>query len=138
MAKSIFIDSNIWFSAIYGQGVCSNLFRKILKSQDKIFINEIVLEEVIKNISLKLPKALPLLFSFIKEINPIVLKNPKLKTIKKYQKFAKKHDLPILASTIEAKCNFFVTGNIKDFNQTLISKKTHLKILAPADFEKEI
>ena len=68
----------------------------------------------------------------------MLFKNPSLKLLARYQKLAKFEDLPIIISAVESKCNYFITGNIKDFNLTLINKINKIKILTPPEFLKQI
>jgi len=138
MKSSVFIDSNVWFSAFYKEGSCSKLLRNIKSSGWKVFISELVLEEVIKNIQLKIPDALSFFVDYLKENKIVVLKNPTLKLLTQYKKLAKFEDLPIIISAVESKCNYFITGNIKDFNIVLINKIFKIKILTPAEFLKQI
>lgn len=134
MNKLVFIDSNIWFSAFYKEGVCARIFRKIARSGWKIIISEIILEEIIRNIKLKIPKTLPFVLEYIKTINPIVLKNPSVSLLDTYKELAEKHDLPILISAIEYKCDYFLTGNLKDFNTQKIKKKSKIILISPKKF----
>lgn len=138
MKSSVFIDSNVWFSAFYKEGSCSKLLRNIKSVGWKMFISELVLEEVIKNIQLKIPDALSFFVDYLKENKIVVLKNPTLRLLTQYKKLAKFEDLPIIISAFESKCNYFITGNIKDFNIVLINKIFKIKILTPAEFLKQI
>lgn len=58
MKPSVFIDSNIWFSAFYKEGLCSKLLEKIQTLGWKTHISELVLDEVVRNIQLKIPTTL--------------------------------------------------------------------------------
>ena len=138
MKSSVFIDSNIWFSAFYKEGSCSKLLENIKSLGWKVFISELVLEEVIRNIQLKIPNTLSFFVNYLKENKIVVLKNPPSKLLTQYKKLAKFEDLPIIVAAVESKCNYFITGNIKDFNLTLINKINKIKILTPAEFLKQI
>ncbi len=138
MKSSVFIDSNVWFSAFYKEGSCFKLLKNIKSLGWKMFISELVLEEVIKNIQLKIPDALSYFVDYLKENKIIVLKNPSSKLLIRYKKLAKFEDLPIIISVVESKCDYFITGNIKDFNIVLINKIFEIKILTPAKFLKQI
>ncbi len=138
MKASVFIDSNVWFSAFYKEGSCSKLLRNIKSLGWKVFISELVLEEVIRNIQLKIPNTLSFFIKYLKENKIVVSKNPSSKSLTQYKKLAKFEDLPIIISAVESKCNYFITGNIKDFNLTLINKINKIKILTPTEFLKQI
>jgi len=132
--KKIFIDSNVWFSAFYKKGVCSNLIETLYKLNFEIVICELVLEEILKNIKEKIPEALPLVIEYLKIIKPTVVKNPKKEVVLKYKNLASLKDIPILISAFEYQCQYFITGNIKDFKVKLIEKELNLKIIKPAEF----
>ncbi|MDO8741746.1 MAG: PIN domain-containing protein [Candidatus Roizmanbacteria bacterium] len=138
MKSSVFIDSNVWFSAFYKEGSCSKLLRDIKSSGWKVFVSELVLEEVIRNIQLKIPHVLPFFINYLKENKVVVFKNPASKLLVQHKKLAKFEDLPIIISAFESKCDYFITGNIKDFNIVLINKIFKIKILTPTEFLKQI
>jgi len=132
--EKIFIDSNVWFSAFYKKGVCSNLIELLRQLNLEIVISELVLEEILSNIKEKIPDALPLVIEYLKIIKPTVVKNPKKETALKYKNLASLKDIPILISAFEYRCQYFITVNIKDFKVNLIEKKLNLKIIKPAKF----
>lgn len=129
----VFIDSNVWFSAFYKKGVASNLVSNLLQKKFEIVVSELVLEEIIRNIGKKLPATLSLVSQFFQECPVTVIKNPKIKQLQKFTGLAQKKDFPILASALNYKCAFFVTGNKKDFKIAKIKKQYHLLILNPRE-----
>lgn len=128
---SVFIDTNIWFSAFYKEGTCSDLLRELNKKQWKMVISELVLEEIIRNIKKKIPNVLSLITEYINTAKPIVVKNPTVEVLEKFVGLSKRHDLPILTAAIKYHCRYFVTGNIKDFQISRIEIKTGLEIITP-------
>lgn len=134
MNPSVFIDSNVWFSAFYNDGVCFKLLLKIKSLGWKVFISELVLQEVIRNIQLKIPHTLSFFINYLKENNIVVLKNPPITHLPQYKDLAGKNDLPILISAIEYRCAYFITGNIKDFHLDQIKNKFTLMVITPSDF----
>lgn len=136
--RPVFIDSNVWFSAVYKQGTCSQLIQMMRQRKWEIVISELVLEEVLRNIDAKKPSASLLISEYLKIVNPIVLKNPDETALNKYLDLAHTDDLPILVSAIKYPCRYFITGNIKDFQVEAIKKKTKLKIMTPALFLAEL
>lgn len=129
----IFIDSNVWFSAFYKKGVASDLVSELLQRKFEIAVSELVLEEIIRNIEKKLPAALSLVYQFFQECPVTVIKNPKINQLQKFTGLVQKKDLLILASALNYKCAFFVTGNKKDFKIAKIKKRYHLLILNPRE-----
>lgn len=129
--SKVFIDSNVWFSAFYKKGGTSQLIEKLFQEKFEIIISEIVLEEIVRNIKNKLSKILPSVYRFFQEYPITIIKNPTLKKVKTFSPLADKKDLPILISAVNYKCNFFITGNTKDFKVLKIEQKYNLKILTP-------
>ena|SRR3990167_739639 len=137
MKKSrVFIDSNIWFSAFYKKGVCSELLSYLHKTSWEMVICELVLEEIVRNIKEKIPQALALVIEYFNSVKPTVAKNPLKYEIPAYKGLASIHDLPILISAIDYKCAYFITGNTKDFRSSRIKERFGLQIMAPSDFKK--
>ena len=56
---------------------------------------------------------------YLKENKVTISKNPSIKLLIKYKRLAGFKDLPIIISALESKCDYLVTGNIKDFNLRL-------------------
>lgn len=132
--RYVFIDSNVWFSAVYKQGVCSQLIQTLRQNKWQIVISEFVLEEILRNIEAKKPSALLFASEYLKTVNPIVEKNPDEALLNLSLGLAYPDDLSILVSAIQYHCQYFITGNIKDFQVEKIKRKTKLQIMTPAAF----
>lgn len=129
----VFIDSNIWFSAFYKKSIASNLIDRLFQKKLEIVVSESVLEEIVRNIGEKLPVVLPLVYRFFQEYPITVIKNPKIEQLPEFTGLAQRKDLPILVSALNYRCDFFVTGNKKDFKISRIKKRHHLLILNPRE-----
>ena len=136
--RCVFIDSNIWFSAIYKAGNCSQLLQTLSQNKWEIVISELVLREILRNIEVKKPSASHFASEYIKTIDPIVVKNPDVTLIDSYLGLAHPDDLSILVSAIQYHCHYFITGNIKDFQVESIKKRTKLKVVTPVHFLSDI
>lgn len=134
MKPSVFIDSNVWFSAFYKEGACSKLLENIESFGLKVYISEFILEEVIRTVQIKIPKTLSFFINYLKENKTTVLKNPSLDELLQYDGLARKTDLPIIIAAIEFKCDFFITGNLKDFNYAKIKKISNIIITSPREY----
>lgn len=132
MAKKIkvFVDSNIWFSAFYKSGNASKLLQKLNSKLFEVIISELVLEEIIINIKIKIPNALALVYDFFQQYPVIVLKSPSLENIKPYLGLADKKDVPILTNALNYHCQYFITGNLKDFNIKNIKQDFGLEVIS--------
>jgi len=98
----------------------------------------LVLDEVVRNIQLKIPTTLSLFVDYLKVNKIIVLKNPTSSQLLPYKELAEKHDLPILASAIEFKCDYLLTGNLKDFNIQRVKKKAKITLISPKELWAEL
>ena len=130
MGLTIFTDTNIWFSALYGSDNCEKILKAHLAGRVKIMISEGVLTELIRTVKTKAPHTLKTLEKLLK-ISPPIISRKVVNVPRKYLNLADGKDLPILLAAHEAGVKIFVTGNIKDFNQALIEKKFGIKIITP-------
>ena len=131
----VFLDSNIVFSAAYikdAKTIASDLFVFQSTKTWKLFISELVEEEVIKNITIKKPENieyLNLLFSKIK-----TLPNYFSKINDKDVKELPLNDKIILSTAIYNAMDMFLTGNKRDFLDLYHKKIGNTLILSPSDF----
>jgi len=132
----VFIDTNIWFSAFYKTGTCSQLITKLREKEITIAISELVLAEIINTFQKKLPQALSLVSEYLQFLKVLIFRNPEKHKMLMYSKLVDKNDLPILVSVIENKCQYLITGNLKDFTIKKIKKVTNLKVVSPMEMMK--
>lgn len=134
MEKSkVFIDSNVWFSAIWGSSLIKKLLVKLVRSH-AVYVSELVLEEVVRNVKKKLPKELEELKEFIVTYPLKVVKDPGVKEVGNLKGLADWKDLPILAAADKVDCEWLITGNIKDFKVKEIENKLGIKVVTPRKF----
>jgi len=126
----VFIDTNIWFSALYKKGPASILLEKLLSKKYTVVISELVLEEIIRTLEEKLPDRAELVKQFLLSYPITIVKNPLVTEMPNYQKLAEGKDMPILVAAINYQCHCFVTGNLKDFKIKEIKKRFSLKIIS--------
>ena len=126
----IFIDSNIWFSAFYKKGQAFNLLEKCREKRFEVVISQLVLEEIIRNIKKKLSRKLENAQKFLITYPLVIVKNPSKKDFIKVKGLAHKKDTPILVAALNYKCQFLVTGNLKDFEEKSIKKKFNLEVIS--------
>ncbi|MBL7159306.1 putative toxin-antitoxin system toxin component, PIN family [Candidatus Microgenomates bacterium] len=130
----VFIDTNIWFSAIYKQGLPHQVIFLCFEKGYEIVISQQVLEEIFLVLKRKYSKGIPLIKQLFLQIHPTILKDPTLKELKKVSKLAVSEDLPLLASALKYHCHYFITGNIKDFVIKKIKKQHKLSVTTPREF----
>lgn len=96
-----------------------------------------MLEECQRNLTKKLPAALPIFNEILAAINPEVLPNPPLEEYQRWIEIIEAKDAPILAVAVLSKVNCLLTLNSKDFTPE-VSTQAGLMIQSPAEFIKDI
>lgn len=130
-----FIDTNVWFSAFYGSANCQVILVAYTKGKFEAIISRTVIRELIKNLGNKFPKGLDLVGKFLASYPPEMVEAVTEISLS-LKNLADLKDLPILQEAYSAKVKYFVTGNIKDFDVTMIKKKLNIQVISPADFVK--
>ena len=131
----VFLDSNIWFSLIYGSENCSKIITAHIEKRMAGIISSQVLEESIRNIVKKIPTKLATFESLISANPPKVVSSSQ--TIgPRIQSLVSPEDQPIFSSALDAEVDYFITGNIKDFKRDKLEKLTKIKVLTPAEAVK--
>ena len=138
--KRIFIDASVLFSASLSlTGASRELVR--LSIQDKIALvaNELVLQEVEKNISIKNPKAIEQ-YRSLKEILKIELVEPVKEEILAVLPYTVLKDAPHLASAIKAEVHCLVSLDRKHMIDVREAIETNLglRILLPSELLAEL
>lgn len=137
MPHRVFIDSNIWFSAFYGSKNCEKIIQAGRDGKIIHIISQQILKEIVRNLSEKKPDQLENFKNFIVNFPPEIVRDPK-KILPDFKKLIAPEDTPLFMAAVLAKVDYFVTGNIKDFNVKKLEKLTGIKILTPAKFVEEI
>lgn len=75
-------------------------------------------------------------FEQIMALNPPELYPDPVDGDQKIKSFVHPKDWPILSGAIEAKVDYFITGNIKDFSVEKLEKITKIKIITPNEAVK--
>lgn len=104
----------------------------------RVYVSELVLEELVRNVRKKLPEELEELKEFIITYPLQVVKDPSLSEVNKLGSLADWKDLPILAAAKKVNCKWLITGNIKDFRVKEVENKLDIKIVTPRKFWDKI
>lgn len=126
----IFLDTNVWFSAFYRSSNCEKLVYAHQNNKIIAVISALVLDEIIRNVTRKIPYKLPDLKKILLNTPPEIIPNPQ-SIPKKLYYLASPGDLPIFVSAFNAKVSYFVTGNIKDFSVKKLEKLSGIRIVSP-------
>ena len=109
---------------ILGAGVTGEFF---------VYVSEQVLEEVRRNIQKKFPLLEDRFLAFMLT-HPKIVKQPLLKEIRKAHQLILSEDAPILAAAIEAKPDFLITWDKKDFLKREVISNTSFIVCTPKEF----
>ncbi len=138
MIPTVFIDANI---LIAGSGSRKGASRAVLGlaeySMIQLIVTRQVLEETERNVRLKLPKMLPVLFELLLHINLQILPDPESEQFERWLPIIEAKDAPILEAAVQVAPDFFLTLNSKDFTPS-VALATGLVIQSPGEFIQHI
>lgn len=133
----VFIDTNVWFSFFYGSKNSEIVINSFVGDKITAVISKNVLDELVKNISQKIPWRRNELLKFFEACPPEIVKSPS-KIDKDVEKCVDFKDRHIFQACVDANCDIFVTGNLKDFNVNSIYKKYKIRVLSPKQVVEEV
>jgi len=130
-----FIDSNVLISGIYSpKGTPAKILFMHASGQIAIVVSQLILTETVLTLREKKPDALSALNAFLINSPPEIVINPSIDQVKKWAEYLHFEDAAIFAAAISAEPEYFVTGD-KHFHSTLLlSEKSGLRIITPAQF----
>lgn len=128
----IFIDTNVWFSSLYGSENCQKIIQAHQDGTCVAVISVRVLDELVKNVRNKLPQQLHKLQALLVSTPPEIALNP-MNIPEKLLPFVSPEDLPIFASAAQADVDYFITGNIRDFKRNKQKKIGKIAVLTPKE-----
>lgn len=133
----VFLDSNVWFSIVYGSSNCEKIIKAYTDEKIIAVISQQVLEESIRNIKEKIPQKLTSFQKLFSSNPPIMVPDPE-SIDNKIKDLVDPKDQSIFTSAILAEVGYFVTGNIKDFQVDRLEKLTKIKIVTPKEIVTEL
>lgn len=131
----IFVDTNVWFSAFYESINADKILKAHVDKKILAVISRRVLDELVRNISRKIPRAIEPLQVFLEATPPVIVKDPQalLPTIKL---LAHKKDQLILQAAVNSQAKYLISGNLKHFSIAKIRAKFNLHVLSPTQVVK--
>lgn len=132
MPHRIFLDTNVWFSSLYGSENCRKL---IQAAREKAFIPVIsvdVLDELVVNLKRKIPHTFPEFEDMIVHVAPEVALTPN-QIPDQVKRAIDTKDQKIFTTALKANIDYFITGNIKDFKRNRRKKIGNITILTPKE-----
>ena len=131
----VFLDSNVIFSGLYSSsGAPGAILEHFVEGRLRVVISQQVLEEVVRTVKEKLPEALPTLRRLLMSAPPEVRKNPSFEEAARWAEVIGAHDAAILAAAVAAQPDCLITGDKHFFDNPIISEKSGLHIVSPAQF----
>jgi putative PIN family toxin of toxin-antitoxin system len=133
--KLVFLDTNVILSALFSaEQPASVILNYFIDGKFEVAISQHVLEEVIHNIKLKLPKALPVFQNLLITVLPVIVENPSFEEIVEWSMVIKLEDAGILAAAIAVHADFLITGDGHFFESTDVAAKSGLRIVTATQF----
>lgn len=129
MAKRIFLDANILFSASKGAGAARELLFLLRRAGHEICVDEYVTEEARRNLAAKAPAGLEYLHEFLQGVSivPLAPAVARRSTAKLPDK-----DAPVLDAAIRSACDLLVTGDKTHFGRLYGARVEGVEIVSPA------
>ena len=138
MAKKgvkVFLDSNVIISGLFSDKGAPRVILDILCLGLPVLTGvtgEYNLIEIERNLTKKMPDALPVYRKYLPLLNLEVIPLPSSLEIKKLSGLTSDKDMPVLVSAISGNGDFLVTGDKKDFIR--LKGKCSFRILSPSEF----
>jgi len=129
----IFVDSNVLISGIYSpKGTPAKILYLHASGRVTIVVSQLILTETVLTLREKKPNAVSALNAFLTNSPPEIVINPSIDQVRKWTEYLHFEDAAIFAAAVSAEPEYFVTGD-KHFHSTLLlSEKSGLRILTPA------
>ena len=137
----VFLDSNVIISGMLSDKGAPRIILDLLSLQLPGIIGitgEYNLVEVERNLTSKLPKALPVYLEYLPKLSLTVIPLPTVEELAEYFGAINNKDLPVLLSAIKGCADFLVTGDNKDFNLINDSNRYSFSVVSPAEFLERI
>ena len=128
----VFLDTNVIFSALYfSRGSPGRILEYGIAGHCSIVISRQVLEELIRTIKMKFPRALPALRKLLESIPLEITADPTPEEIRRWIKQIPPADAAILAAAMAAKVDYFVTGDNHFLSNSALINEAGLNIVSP-------
>jgi len=129
----VFLDTNVWFSALYSElrGSYPSIILKLSqKGLIELYLSTLVELELRHNVQKKIPDREKELEEVLKGSKKLTDVNLDLEILRRLPE----SDRVTVSTAIYHRMDYFVTGNTRDFNYLLGKKIGETLILTPRDF----
>ncbi len=134
----IFLDSNVILSGLFSDKGAPRIILDLLSlglPQLEAATGQYNIIEIERNLIKKMPEALPVYKKYIPLLNLDIIPFPSFKEMAKLSGVTSQKDIPVLASAVNDKVDYLVTGD-KDFSN--LTGQYSFKILSPSEFLADI
>ncbi len=131
----VFLDSNVIISGLFSDKGTPRVILDLLclgLPMLRGVTGEYNLSEIERNLAKKMPDVLPLYREYLPLLSLEVIPLPSLGELGKLSGATSDKDIPVLASAVNGKVDFLVTGDKKDFLR--LKGKYLFRVLTPAEF----
>jgi predicted nucleic acid-binding protein len=135
----VFLDSNVIISGLFSERGAPRMILDILSLNLPVLTaitGDYNVREVERNLTAKLPAALPLFRSCLKIIGFEIVPLPERRSLAPLAGLTSEKDLPVLASAILGKADVLVTGDKQDLLR-IPKHNLPFAVLSPAEFLDE-
>lgn len=132
----IFLDSNVIISGLFSDRGAPRIILDLLSLGLPLLsgvTGEFNIEEIERNLNKKMPEVLPTYRKYLPLLNLEIIPLPAAKQLAEIKGAVAEKDLAVLASAIQAKADFLVTGDRKDFAKARTIRKDPPRVVSPAE-----
>lgn len=136
-AVRVFLDSNVILSGLLSDRGAPRVILDILCLKLPFvagLTGQYNIIEIERNISKKIPEALPVYKAYLTKLNLEIITLPSQNDVKRFSGHVSDKDVPVLVSAVNGKADFLVTGDKKDFDKLKVKHDYPFKILNPSEF----
>lgn len=136
-AVRVYLDSNVILSGLISDKGAPRIILDLLTLKLPFLegcTGRFNLVEIERNLKARMPGLLPLYRKYLPLLHLKIIPLPQAHELKKFAQTIADKDLPVLASAIQGKADFLVTGDKRHFQTLSGSKDYPLQIKTPAEF----
>lgn len=127
----VFIDTNVWFSAFLSSKKPLVIIQAHINDNIEGTLSETVLSELVRNVRKKAPQNLKDLEKLLSNTPPTIVPTPAA-VDRATEQYVHRKDQIIFQAAVNAKVEYFVTGNLKDFAAAPLKKSYGILVCSPA------
>lgn len=136
--RRVFFDANVIIAgSMSRRGASRALLTLAEAGMFRLIVSRQVIDEVERNLRDKLPEVLPLAAEILSHAAVEVVANPLPETFVHWVDHIEEKDAPILEAALQAKVDYLVTLNSRDFTPQ-VAARTGLQIVSPAELIEAI